>query len=137
MDNLTKDQRHKNMQNIRSNGTIPERTVMRELRKRHIYFVKHDKTIIGKPDIVFKRKKIAVFIDSDFWHGNPRRYIKPQTNIIYWNHKIACNRNRDKQVNQILKSKGWNVIRLWEYDIKHHLDKNILRILNAIHVNQL
>ncbi len=132
MDNLTKEQRHKNMQNIRSIGTIPERLVMRELRRRRIYFTKYDKSLTGKPDIVFKRKKIAVFIDSDFWHGNLRRYIKPQTNIDYWNQKISQNREHDKQVNRKLKSEGWKIIRLWEYDIKHHFEKSIQNILDAI-----
>lgn len=135
MDNLTKEQRHKNMQNIRSIGTVPERLVMCELRRRNIYFTKYDKSLTGKPDIVFKRKKVAVFIDSDFWHGNPKRYIKPRTNVDYWNQKISHNQNRDKQVDNKLKSEGWEIIRLWEYDIKRHFNKSVSKILNAIDRN--
>jgi DNA mismatch endonuclease (patch repair protein) len=130
MDNLTKEQRHKNMQNIHSKGTIPERAVMLELKRRKIYFASNVKSIIGKPDIVFRRKKIAVFIDSDFWHGHPKRCIMPQTDIEYWKSKIARNRKRDKEVNCILKKDGWKVIRLWEYDIKNRFDKCIQIILN-------
>src|SRR3990167_8656976 len=81
MDNLTKEQRRKNMQNIRSVGTNPERLIMRELRRRKIYFASHAESITGKPDIVFRRKRIAVFIDSDFWHGHPKRCIMPQKNM--------------------------------------------------------
>lgn len=129
MDNLTKKQRKKNMQNIRSKNTIPEKLVMQALRKSGVYFSTHADDIEGKPDIVFRRKKIAVFIDSDFWHCHPRRFIKPKTNVKYWRAKIKHNKKRDKEVNQHLKKEGWKVTRLWEYDIKHHFVKATDRIL--------
>ncbi|QWR76182.1 very short patch repair endonuclease [Candidatus Magnetomonas plexicatena] len=132
MDNLTREQRRKNMQNIRSTGTAPELLIMRELRRRKIYFASHAKSITGKPDIVFRRRKIAVFIDSDFWHGHPKRFIMPQTNIEYWKNKIERNRQRDKAVSQILINDGWIVIRLWEYDIKKDFDKCLNILLNAL-----
>jgi DNA mismatch endonuclease (patch repair protein) len=132
MDNLTKEQRRKNMQNIRSKRTNPERTVMHELKKRKVYFASHVDSIIGKPDIVFRRKKIAVFIDSDFWHGHPKRCIMPQTNINYWAVKFARNRKRDKEVARCLKQNGWTVIRLWEFDIRNHFDKCIQKILDKL-----
>ena len=132
MDNLTKEQRRKNMQHIRSEGTTPERLVMRELRRRKIYFAKHVKTLPGKPDIVFRRKKVVVFIDSDFWHGHPERFVMPKTNTEYWKHKIERNKQRDKEVTKALEMQGWTVIRLWEYDIKHDLDNCIDVILEAI-----
>jgi len=129
MDNLTPAQRKKNMQNIRSKGTKPERILMRELKKLKIYFATHSKNIIGKPDIVFRRKKIAVFVDSDFWHGHKTRFVMPKTNKDYWEKKIANNKNRDRKVNKTLKSLGWRVIRLWEYDIKKNPHKCINKIL--------
>lgn len=132
MDNLTKEQRRKTMQRIRSKGTVAERIVERELRRRKIYFAKHVVSIIGKPDIVFRRKKVVVFIDSDFWHGNPKRFIAPKTNINYWQKKIARNKERDKKVTSALKKDGWKVLRLWEYDVKHNIDKRIDKILKAI-----
>ena len=132
MDNLTQEQRRKNMQNIRSKDTAPERKIMRELRRMKIYFADHVKGITGKPDIVFRRKKVAVFIDSDFWHGHPRRFIMPVTNYEYWSEKIAHNKIRDKQVTKELRLKGWKVIRLWEYDIKHNFEKSIRTVLRAI-----
>ncbi|MBI5234927.1 MAG: very short patch repair endonuclease [Deltaproteobacteria bacterium] len=132
MDNLTKEQRRKNMQNIRSAGTKPERIIMRELKRRKIYFAGHVKSVIGNPDIVFRRKRIAVFIDSDFWHGHPKRCIMPQTNIEYWSNKIARNKKHDKNVNHILKKGGWAVIRLWDYDVKNRFDKCIQMILNEL-----
>ena len=132
MDNLTKEQRRKTMQAIRSKGTLPERLIMRELKRRKVYFASYVDSIIGKPDIVFRRKKIAVFIDSDFWHGHPKRCIMPKTNIDYWLNKIARNRKRDKEVNCILEKDGWDVIRLWEYNVKNRFDKCINIILNAL-----
>ena len=132
MDNLTKEQRRKNMQHIRSEGTTPERIVMRELRRRKIYFAKHVKSILGKPDIVFRRKKVVVFIDSDFWHGHPERFVMPKTNTEYWKKKIAKNKQRDREVTAELQKQGWTVIRLWEYDIKHNLNECIQIILQSI-----
>ena len=120
------------MQHIRSNDTVPERKIMRELKRKKIYFAEHVKGIIGKPDIVFRRKKVVIFIDSDFWHGHPKRFIMPATNYEYWSNKIARNKQRDKQVTNVLQSKGWKVIRLWEYDIKHRFEKSMNTILVAI-----
>lgn len=132
MDNLTAEQRRKNMQNIRSTGTKPERMIMEALKKHGIYFAAYVSKITGKPDIVFRRKKVAVFIDSDFWHGHPERCIMPKTNPDYWSQKIAGNRKRDEQVNKELSDNGWTVIRLWEYDIKHNFEQSLNVILKAI-----
>lgn len=132
MDNLTKEQRRKNMQNIRSKGTIPEVLVMRELCRRKIYFAKYVNSIIGKPDIVFRRKKVVVFIDSDFWHVHPKRFIMPKANIDYWQKKIEHNKKRDKEVNKELKKNGWKVVRIWEYDVKRNIDKCMNKILKGL-----
>lgn len=132
MDNLTKEQRRKNMQHIRSKDTVPERKIMQELRRRKIYFASYATGIVGKPDIVFRRKKVAVFIDSDFWHGHPKRFIMPVSNYEYWSQKIARNRERDNQVTRELRLKGWKVVRLWEYDIKHNFEKCIQKVISAL-----
>jgi DNA mismatch endonuclease (patch repair protein) len=134
MDNLTKEQRRKNMRNIRSIGTTPERMVMRELRKKKIYFAKHVSKITGKPDIVFRRKKVVVFIDSDFWHGHPDRFVMPKTNVEYWSKKISRNKERDIQVTKELQDQGWHVIRIWEYDIKKSLEICMQKILTALSI---
>lgn len=134
MDNLTPDQRRKNMQRIRSTGTKAERIIITELEKRNLEFTSYDKTIIGKPDIVFSEKKVAVFIDSDFWHANPKRFIKPKTNIEYWEKKIAGNKKRDRKVNRELKKEGWTVVRIWEYDVKHNLNQSIKKILKKLNI---
>lgn len=120
------------MRNIHSSGTTPERIVMRELRKRKIYFAKHVSKILGKPDIVFRRKKVVVFIDSDFWHGHPERFTMPKTNIDYWRPKIARNKERDIQVTRELQEQGWTVIRLWEFDVKKDLNNCMNEIITAL-----
>jgi len=135
MDNLTKEQRKRNMQNIRSQDTMPEKLVARELRKRQIYYTSNVKKIVGKPDFVFRRRKVAVFIDSDFWHGHPKRGIMPKTNKRYWTEKIANNKRRDRRVTQKLKVQGWKVIRIWEYDVKRRFDKAFERIERALQGN--
>jgi DNA mismatch endonuclease (patch repair protein) len=106
MDDLSKEARRKNMQNIRSKNTVPELLVINELKRRKIYFAKHIDKIFGKPDIVFRRKKIIVFIDSDFWHCNPKKIIMPATNKMYWKKKIQGNTERDKLVTKTLKKKA-------------------------------
>lgn len=123
MDNLTKEQRRKNMQNIRSKGTTPERLIAKELRRRKIYFSQHSKSIAGKPDFVFRRKKVAVFVDSEFWHGHPVKFIMPKTNVGYWKPKIKRNKKRDREVNKQLRSDSWKVIRFWEHKVKKDVAK--------------
>jgi len=132
MDDLSSEDRHKNMQNIRSKDTIPELLVMNELKRRKIYFAKYVDKIFGTPDIVFRRKKIIVFIDSDFWHCNPKKFIMPVTNANYWKKKIQKNIERDKLVNKILRKNGWQVIRFWESDIKKDTNKIVNKIVKML-----
>ncbi len=132
MDTVSKETRSAVMRAVRSTGTKPERIVFAALKARKIYFAPHVKTLPGKPDIVFRRKKVAVFIDSDFWHGHPERFRAPASNVDYWQAKIARNRARDLAVTAELTQKGWTVLRLWEWDIRHDLDSQLARLLSAI-----
>lgn len=133
MDNLTKAQRRKNMRNIRSTDTKPELILRRALWEKGYRYRKNVKTIPGKPDICFISKKIAIFCDSDFWHGKYyREGIKiPETNRGYWISKFKHNIKRDEQVNNILKENNWTVLRFWESDLKHNLD-NCLEIIQEV-----
>lgn len=104
---------------IRSKETQAEKIVFRYLRQHKIYFQKHFARAAGKPDIALPRKKKAVFIDSDFWHG--RTYEKVLRNRPpgdYWIAKIARNMERDEQQRQQLTEQGWSVLVVWEEDIK-------------------
>lgn len=136
MDNLTKEQRRKNMENIRSVNTKAELFVARELRKRKIYFARNVKSIFGKPDFVFRRKRVVLFIDSDFWHGHPKRCIMPKSNRRYWDLKVKRNKERDKEVSKVFKKSGWVILRIWEYDLNHSSKKVFNRILKTIRIGQ-
>ena len=134
MDNLSPDHRHKNMVSIKSSNTLPERKIKKALLEKNLIFSENDKSLIGKPDIVFWKDKLVVFIDSDFWHGHPKRFILPKTNQTYWQEKIHRNKVRDKLINKELKKDGWKVIRIWDYDIKRKINiviSKIIRNLNS------
>lgn len=88
--------------------------------------------LVGKPDFVFLRSKLAVFIDGDFWHCNPRNYQAPKTNAEFWADKIKKNKARDKWVNCELKRKGWNVLRVWESSMAKHPERVISRLIKAL-----
>ncbi len=123
MDKLTVEQRRKNMQAIKCKGSQIELLLTKELWSRGLRYRKNVKNIIGKPDIAFIGKKIAVFCDSEFWHGydweNKQKEIK--SNREFWIPKIEKNILRDEEVTQILKSEGWTVIRFWGHEIKKNV----------------
>jgi DNA mismatch endonuclease (patch repair protein) len=74
--------------------------------------------LFGKPDFVFPKAKLVIFVDGCFWHGHDCRNTKPAANADYWGQKIARNRQRDVEVTDNLQSKGWRVLRIWECQIK-------------------
>ena len=120
------------MKNIRSSNTKPELFISKALKKHNLYFSRNVKSIFGKPDIVFRSRKLIVFIDSDFWHGNPSRCRMPKSNKKYWINKIEGNIQRDKFVNKVLKKDGWRIIRIWEFDLLKNPNKYVQKILDAL-----
>ncbi len=107
------------MSRIRSKDTVAEKIVFAYLRKEGIYFQKHYPRAPGKPDIALPRKKKAVFIDGDFWHGKDyHRILNTRPKDDYWVLKIARNIQRDKEQEYSLKNMGWEFIRVWEKDLK-------------------
>ncbi len=133
VDKISEEHRSQNMSKIRSSGTKFEKDFIIELEK-HIKepFVLNDKNIKGKPDIVFMDKKVLVFLDSDFWHGWQFPRWKHLLKNEFWVEKIAKNRLRDKRTTAFLQRKGWNVIRIWEHNIKKDIKKEINRILKVL-----
>ncbi len=128
MDNLKPEHRRKNMQNIRSFNTQMEIFVRSALHKKGYRFRKNVKNIFGKPDIVFPKKKIAVFLDSCFWHSCPYHSNIPATNKTYWIPKLIRNKERAKEVNKYLRKNGWTVLRFWEHQVKNQFDDVIKKI---------
>jgi DNA mismatch endonuclease (patch repair protein) len=130
-DIMSKEKRSALMSRIRGRGTKIERLVERELRRRGVYFSTHAKGLPGRPDIVFRNGKLAVFLDGDFWHGwrFPQWKHKLQP---FWRRKIASNRERDQRNFRTLRREGWVVLRIWEHQIKRDLDKQVDRICNQL-----
>ena len=124
------------MSKVRSKNTSFEMLLRRELWRRGLRYRANDKTVFGKPDIVFKGKKIAVFVDSEFWHGKdyPNGRNIPQTNREYWVKKIERNIARDKEVNRTLKKDGWKIIRIWSKDLKKNLSAFVEQIYRAVKI---
>ncbi len=114
------EQIHYNMSRIRCKDTGIEIALRKELWSRGLRYRKNAKNIPGKPDIVFIGKKIAVFCDSEFWHGfdwdNRKKDIK--SNLDYWIPKIESNMQRDQEVNRQLSEEGWLVLRFWGKQIQ-------------------
>ena len=111
------------MSRIRSKDTKLEVTLRKELWSRGLRYRKNVKTVPGKPDIAFIGKKVAVFCDSEFWHGYDWEHRKEdiKTNREFWIPKIERNIARDDEVNATLKNSGWTVLRFWGNDIKKNL----------------
>ena len=130
MDTHTAEQRRKNMQAIKCKDTQIEVILRKELWSRGIRYRKNVKDVIGKPDIAFKRKKIAVFCDSEFWHGY--NWNVKQNDIKshreFWIPKIEQNIERDSIVNKTLTEQGWQVLRFWDFEIK----KDVVACANQI-----
>ena len=123
MDNHTPEQRKRNMQAVRNKDSKIEVLLRKELWARGLHYRKNVKTVFGHPDIAFIGKRIAVFCDSEFWHGydweNRKEDIK--SNREFWIPKIERNMQRDIEVNDHLKEMGWTVLRFWGRDIKKNV----------------
>lgn len=129
VDKITKKERSSLMSKIRSRDTKFEEHFIRELRKKiKIKFKRNYQLIKGKPDIVFNRQRICVFLDSDFWHGWQYPRWKHLLKNNFWRKKIEANRQRDKRVTKFLRQKGWEVLRIWEHGIKQSKGAALKRI---------
>ncbi len=103
------------MSRIRSRGNFStEYRLIQIMRRYKISGWRRKSTLPGRPDFIFRRAKLVIFVDGDFWHGNPRKYRIPKSNVAYWQQKIDGNRARDKEINRKLRRLGWRVIRIWE-----------------------
>lgn len=127
-DVLTPEQRRKNMSRIRGKNTSPELILRKIFYESGIRGYRIHYKLPGKPDIVFLKKKIAIFVDGCFWHKCPICYKEPETRTEFWALKIQRNVERDIKINQILKDEGWEVIRIWEHEIKKKPDQVLERI---------
>ena len=134
MDDLTPEQRRKNMQAIRSTDTSIEIALRTALWHRGVRYRKNYKQLPGKPDIAITKYRIVVFCDSDYWHGYDweNRHQRIKSNRDYWIPKIERNMARDKEITAQLQAMGWNVLRLWEWQIKKRQNECVDVVIKTI-----
>ncbi len=140
-DVLTKEQRRKNMQSIHSKDTKIEVILRNALWHEGIRYRKNYTKIPGKPDIAITKYKIAVFCDSEFFHGKDWDQLKPRleksNNSEFWIKKISRNRERDVEVDRELRSLGWIVLRFWGAEIKKELEQCVNTIKEAVFIRKM
>ncbi|MEK7104885.1 MAG: very short patch repair endonuclease [Patescibacteria group bacterium] len=126
-DTISKEKRSQIMSKVKSKNTQLELSFRKKLWNKWPNYRLHYK-VAGKPDLVFVSKRIAIFIDSCFWHKCPLHHREPKSNKKYWIPKLKRNELRAKEVNKSLTKRGWKVIRIWEHEIKDNQNKSIKKI---------
>ena len=131
-DKMTPQQRHRCMSNIKSTDTKPEMVVRKWLWSEGLRYRLHVKSLPGTPDIVIRRLNTVIFINGCFWHGHiaGECYRTTKTNVEFWATKIQKNRERDARNYYALKSQGWNVLVVWECQMKKKKRQETLRALS-------
>jgi DNA mismatch endonuclease (patch repair protein) len=137
-DVFTKAERSAVMSRIRGRGNKATELALVQLFRRHnISGWRRQQPVFGKPDFIFRRERLALFVDGCFWHGCPRCYCRPKSNREFWDAKIARNRERDRKVSRELRRLGWRVIRVWEHDIAKQSDSCAQKLRAALKVSRL
>lgn len=130
MDNVTPSERSRIMARVKAKGNrSTEGAIVSLFRKEHISGWRRNYPLAGKPDFVFPKSKIVLFVDGCLWHGCHRHCRIPKANRAYWIKKISANKARDAKIGRKLRAKGWVVIRIWEHEIRN---KTVFRKLTRI-----
>ncbi|HLH64167.1 MAG TPA: very short patch repair endonuclease [Solirubrobacteraceae bacterium] len=131
-DFLSKETRSRVMARIRSKDTKPELALRQALYAAGIRGWRcHPKTVPGKPDIAFTRRRVAVFVDGRFWHGHPD-FFTPGKSGDYWDAKIARTQERDRIANETLSLEGWTVLRFWDFEVEEDLERVVDSVASAL-----
>lgn len=122
------------MARIRSVGNFTTEMRMVQLLRAHgLKGWRRHLPLLGKPDFAWPKKRVLLFVDGCFWHGhNCNRNLTPRTNKEMWRKKIAGNKQRDRRVTQLLATKGWKVLRIWECDLSKHPKQVVSKIANLL-----
>lgn len=120
----------KNMRAVRSSGSAIEVSLGKALWAAGLRYRKDNRQIFGKPDFTLRTLRIAIFADSEFWHGKNwnKRKLEHKSNIEFWHRKIEGNRSRDRLVNKTLKAEGWLVLRFWGKEIKKDVNRCVASV---------
>lgn len=130
-DHLTPEQRSRAMKRVKLKDGSLELTVQKALRACGLKFRRHVRSLPGRPDVVFPKQKVAVFVDGDFWHGW-RLPAWEQKLSPFWCDKLHANRARDQRNFRKLRALGWKVIRLWQHDVLRDTDACVQRVCTAL-----
>jgi len=128
VDTVSKKKRSETMRAIRSKDSKIEVEFRKAIWRAGFRYKKNPIKYFGKPDLVLKKYKTVIFIDSCFWHGCKRHCRLPSSNKKYWIEKVERNKKRDKEVNYYYRKTGWRIIRVWEHGLLKNLDKVITKI---------
>ncbi len=132
-DIFTKSKRSAVMAGIRGAGNKDtELRLMQIFRTHRIAGWRRGSKLPGKPDFVFPKLRVAVFVDGCFWHGCPKHATQPKTNAKFWREKIARNKQRDRRVNYALRKRGWKVMRIWEHELSKRSEAKLLKRIECL-----
>jgi DNA mismatch endonuclease (patch repair protein) len=122
------------MARIRSRGNKDTELALAKLFRRHgITGWRQNQKVTGKPDFIFPKLRVAIFLDGCFWHGCPKHATKPRNHAVFWRKKLAANKARDRLVTRTLRRDGWRVWRVWEHELTRKNQARLARrILKAL-----
>ena len=131
MDTRTPEQRRQIMSVVRQRNTKPETELRRALYAEGVRGWRCHFPVAGKPDLAWPALKVAVFVDGAFWHGHRSRH-KPGRSGAYWDRKIAANVARDRRVDAELRARGWEVVRIWDFEVERELSDSVGKVIEAL-----
>jgi DNA mismatch endonuclease (patch repair protein) len=135
-DVFTKRERSEVMSRVRgrSNKTT-ELALVTLLRRHRITGWRRHQPLFGKPDFIFPKAKLAVFVDGCFWHGCPKHGTHPASNRAFWNRKLTRNKSRDRLVNRTLCADGWSVLRIWQHELAPKNESRLVQRIRRASIN--
>lgn len=129
-DVFPKSKRSEIMSRVRGSGNKATELALKGLfRKHHISGWRCGSKIFGKPDFVFPKQRLAVFVDGCFWHSCPKHFDHPANNAEFWKLKISRNKLRDRLVNRTLRKQGWSVLRVWQHQLSKRHEASLIEFL--------
>jgi DNA mismatch endonuclease (patch repair protein) len=127
-DVFSRAKRSQVMSRIRGRGNKETEVALMRLFRRHgIIGWRRQAAVFGKPDFVFPKLRLAVFVDGCFWHSCPKHANLPVNNRLFWKRKLEANTSRDKLVNRTLRAEGWRVLRIWQHDLSPGNERILMR----------
>jgi len=129
--------RSEQMARIRGTDTGPEMRLRSALWAAGLRFRVHAATPVGRPDVVFPGRQLAIFIDGCFWHGCPLHYVRPRSRLDHWEGRLRANVDRDRRQTLELESLGWRVMRVWEHEVYENLAEVVQRVRQVLESSAL